>query len=322
MKYIHDQPQTAMLLSQWAGILPLVRASFFFWYPGTLMQKSQNGLLRSILYQILKQEPRLTPVAYEQDWLEYNGCGKKLLSLNRTELIHAVTRITAQQAFPLKLCLIIDGLDEYDGDHQEIVTLFEAMAKSSTTKILVSSRPWLSFKNAFNAYPKLILQDLTREDIKKYAETMLTSSSRMTKLQKEDPLSANTLIGDIVEKFSGVFLWVKLVVRSLLSGLMNNDRIDDLKRRLEELPRGIEELYIFILKRIDPFYLKQAIRLFRIVCQSQRPLSTLAISFADDFNPEQRIASENKIMDSKDVAKPGLVKISKYDVDPISLIGQ
>ena len=132
---------------------------------------------------------------------------------------------------------------------------------------------------------------------------MLTGSSRMAELQKEDPLSANTLIGDIVEKPSGVFLWVKPVVRSLLSGLMNNDRIDDLNRRLEELPRGLEELYIFILKRIDPFYLEQAIRLFRIVCQSQRPLSTLAISFADDFNPEQQIASENKIMDSKDAAK-------------------
>ena len=206
MKYIHDRPQTATLLSQWAGILPLVRAGFFFWYPGTSMQKSQNGLLRSILYQILKQEPRLTPVAYEQAWLEYNGRGTKLLSLNRTELIRAVTRITTQQAFPLKLCLIMDGLDEYDGDHQEIVDLFETMAKSSTTKILVSSRPWLLFKNAFNAYPKLILQDLTREDIKKYAETMLTGSSRMAELQKEDPLSANTLIGDIVEKSSGVFL--------------------------------------------------------------------------------------------------------------------
>jgi len=121
------------------------------------MQNSQNGLLQSILYQILEQESRLTPVAYEQVWLKYNGRGGELLSPNRTELIRAATRITTQQAFPLKLCLIIGGLDEYDGDHQEIVDLFETMAKSSTTKFLVYSRPWLLLKNVFNAYPKLIL---------------------------------------------------------------------------------------------------------------------------------------------------------------------
>ncbi|OCL13260.1 hypothetical protein AOQ84DRAFT_310842, partial [Glonium stellatum] len=303
MKYVHDQPQTAALLSKWAGVLPLVKAGFFFWYPGTLMQKSQNGLLRSILYQVLEKEPRLTPLAYEQIWQQYNGTGDKLLSLSRGELIRAVTRITTQQVFPLKPCLIIDGLDEYDGDHQEIVDLFETMTKSPTTKILVSSRPWLLFKNAFIRYPKLILQDLTREDIRRYAETILSSSSRMVELQKEEPLSANTLVGDIVEKSSGVFLWVKLVVRSLLSGLMNNDCIDDLNRRLEELPSDLERLYIFILKRIDPFYLKQAIRLFRIVCQSRRPLPTLAVSFANDFDPKQPITPENKVMSSLDTAK-------------------
>jgi hypothetical protein len=51
------------------------------------------------------------------------------------------------------------------------------------------------------------------------------------------------LVEEIVEKANEVFLWVKLVVQSLLAGLGNRDSITDLQRRLRELPSDLEKLY-------------------------------------------------------------------------------
>ena len=54
-----------------------------------------------------------------------------------------------------------DGLDEFDGDHAEIVTFFQLVSSFSHTKLCVSSRPLLVFDQALGMFPKLRLQDLS-----------------------------------------------------------------------------------------------------------------------------------------------------------------
>jgi ABC-type glutathione transport system ATPase component len=64
MKYICDSTQTAASLHQWAGGAKLVTASYYFWNAGTDMQKSQQGLLQSLLYEILTRCPDLIPTVF------------------------------------------------------------------------------------------------------------------------------------------------------------------------------------------------------------------------------------------------------------------
>jgi hypothetical protein len=74
MKYILAHPDTSRHLNRWAastdpaGAPRLRFASFFFWASGTREQRSQSGLLRSILYELLIQEPNLVPVAFPEQW--------------------------------------------------------------------------------------------------------------------------------------------------------------------------------------------------------------------------------------------------------------
>lgn len=283
VKYLSDNPKTKQFLRSWSGSVPIVIAGFFFWYAGTDMQKSQNGLLRSILFQILEQRPKLIPVAYPNQWKYYqrgvlNQWEHYQLGVdvpftnNMEELIGAISNITNQAKFPMKLCLFIDGLGEYNGNHSEIVQLFKTVATAPSTKLCISSRPWPVFLDAFKPYPGLILQDLTKGDITEYVQSRLEECPGMKALQLVEPEEAPLLIQEIVDKASGVFLWVRLVVTSLLSGLTNNDHIVDLKRRVEELPEELEELYSYMLKRIDPFYLAQALQLLHLAQYSRRPL--------------------------------------------------
>ena len=62
MKYLVQSPQTDVVLHNWAGGRELYVASFYFWVTGTRMQKSQEGLLQSIVYGFLSQEPALIPI--------------------------------------------------------------------------------------------------------------------------------------------------------------------------------------------------------------------------------------------------------------------
>ena len=54
MSFVIQDPRTGDILKKWAGPnSALLTPSFFFWESGTLMQKSVQGLLQSLLYQLL-----------------------------------------------------------------------------------------------------------------------------------------------------------------------------------------------------------------------------------------------------------------------------
>lgn len=48
-----------------------------------------------------------------------------------------------------KFCFFIDGLDEYDDDHFDLIDLMFKTVKNEEIKICLSSRPWNCFGDAF-----------------------------------------------------------------------------------------------------------------------------------------------------------------------------
>jgi hypothetical protein len=117
-------------------------------------------------------------------------------------------------------------------------------------------------------------------------------------LEKREPDFARTLIDEIATKSSGVFLWVHFVVRSLLQGLTDGDRISDLQRRLNDLPEELETLFSNILDTINPQNLQHASELFQIVRAARTPLSLLSLSFADEEDPQLAIDFEIRTLNS------------------------
>lgn len=62
MKYMWTDQRTRTYLSTWAGGKPLLLAAFFFYERGESSQKSREGLIRSLLHQILSQKQELIPI--------------------------------------------------------------------------------------------------------------------------------------------------------------------------------------------------------------------------------------------------------------------
>jgi len=140
-----------------------------------------------------------------------------------------------------KFCFFVDGLDEYDGEEADIIKVLQDLALCSNLKICVSSRLWNAFEKAFgNRHEKkLLLQEFTRDDIRLYVEETLKESESFLELAGQDS-RYQQLIEDIVERASGVFLWVYLVVRSLLRGLTDDNSIALMRMRLDTLPVHLE----------------------------------------------------------------------------------
>ncbi len=68
MRYICDNPRTRKHLLAWSGDEKLVTADFYFWNIGNRLQKSQLGLLRSLIYQVLEQVPELISALFPRQW--------------------------------------------------------------------------------------------------------------------------------------------------------------------------------------------------------------------------------------------------------------
>ncbi|KAI1817843.1 hypothetical protein GGS20DRAFT_458236 [Poronia punctata] len=286
MKFASQHGECRAALQEWAGDRILITASFYFWHPGTPMQRSLEGLLQTVLFQIMRACPLLIPVIAPDRWA---GALNQTVSDPWTweEATATLSRFLDQTKIQCATCLFIDGLDEFGGDHSEIVKILSRVSEHSNVKLCLASRPHNVFADAFGRWPDrmLRLQDLTREDIRNYVNDNLLSHSSLSETNIYDDQYA-TLVQDIVNKAEGVFLWVYLVVRSLKDGLTNADTISKLQQRLQKLPSGLSEYFDYILGSVDEVYWEDTAKVFEMMVLAKYPLPPGVLSVLDEDNPD------------------------------------
>lgn len=118
MKFLSDEPKTASMLSQWAHPTKAILASHFFWNAGTDMQKSLLGLLKNLVYEVIRQCPQMVHVACPED----RSHGKGQQSPWTIEALYDILKKILLKDCDAKFCFLIDGLDEYRGDHLKLCT--------------------------------------------------------------------------------------------------------------------------------------------------------------------------------------------------------
>jgi hypothetical protein len=86
-----------------------------------------------------------------------------------------------QTTIKLKICFVVDGLDEFDGDdsdYEEMGELFKDVTDSAHIKVCLSSRPWVVFEDLFNRCLNLKLQNLTYQALSSMFTTSLIGIAR------------------------------------------------------------------------------------------------------------------------------------------------
>lgn len=291
MRFAHDSPKTSEALATFKG--KKARAAFFFHDRGSYIQKSLEGLLRGVLYQILAEIPSLQHTVFSKLDFQSSGTGKAI-EWTRSNLNKALEEIVRQENQSIQIWLFLDALDEYSGKPEQIATFLDKVVSKPTNsltkiKVCFSSRPLQLFLDRFPSLPGLWIHDHTAGDISKVINTEFKANARMAQYMSSSVASDIELVRKLSEEIAsraeGVFLWVRLTLDNLLAEYSAGESIAQLFDRLRDLPGDLEGFYQRILSRIPSHYQDDMVVMCELVRCADSPL------FINDFIAAFRCAS-------------------------------
>lgn len=277
MRYLLESPSTKKALLSWTNGGEISTPAFFLWRgpDASVLQKSMKGMLRALLYQLLELRPEListiVPNGPMLEWTEerLRSCFSKLL--NHTPVSKGI-------------CIVIDGLDEMEGELDVLVDVLKQCCLKSNVKLCMSSRPCVVFRTAFSESPQLELHNVTRNDIRHYVTDKLSLCAKDYETEGTGLTEAQVwnLRDQIVHNADGVFVWVKLALASVREGLRNCDEYETICERLRILPSELNELYCHMISAIPQVYRAEAAQYMRLMIAANGTMKLLSLGFAID----------------------------------------
>lgn len=342
MKYLYHDARTKDKLKEWTGGADPVIAAFFFFERGDPLQKTRDGLLRSLLYQILSQRRDLVPLVYAADKAD-----RTLPKVTWPALKEAFSQLLNCIPESIKICLFVDGLDEYrildrakdygrdemhllsygtnddfkdypegnwirDG-HHEIASMFQNIKKPNV-KVCVASRELAPFEAAYSATPRLRIHELTKNDIHDYVYSQLMGEGNE---QFYDSEEVKDIADTVVKHAEGVFLWVRLVVEELKRGQDDGDRIEDLWIKLMRLPKTLGGKNGLYMRMIDMSPSRaEAVKLFQLCSYHKAPPDLEVLFYAADGlyeteHPRRTVFAESEIAELSQTSQTPLRAIKQ-----------
>lgn len=328
-RFLFEHEQTKSHLNTWSLGRPVAMAGFYFWTSGSHEQKSQTGLLRYLLHQLLSTSRSLIPEAFGDLWDKVSKLPTKeriKLTLDWTadELMVAFNRLMRVALEEMNICLFIDGLDEFEGDHEMIINFFKNLVEGQNgtkVKLCLSSRPWPVFEAAFeHSVPNLKLQDLTYGDMRRYTEDRLNQQADIRRLSSAEPDFLREIADEAVKKADGVFLWVRLAVNQMLAYARDNGAGPGLQSTLRSLPDDLDNLFEhLILENKTAVQLSETATIFLLIRaremvsdfikdESAHSLTVWELGFAFDENDNDvALYGEVEAMSDREIERRGLL---------------
>ncbi|KAL4814999.1 hypothetical protein BDW67DRAFT_81078 [Aspergillus spinulosporus] len=244
---------------------------FFFNARGEILEKTIIGMYRSLLYQLLNILPDLqivfetlpmTPTKDRPpDW--------------HTETLKTLLYTAAKRLQDRPVVCYIDALDECDEKQvRDMLSFFEQLGDQASSHqvrffVCFSSRhyPHVTTENKI----ELVLEDQDghQQDIANYVHSELKiGHSKQAQQIKEE----------VINRASGIFLWVVLVVQ-ILTKEFDCGRVHALHRRLREIPDGLNSLLKDILTR-DNHNMNATLLCLQWILYARRPLTREELYFA------------------------------------------
>ncbi|KAL9002530.1 MAG: hypothetical protein Q9188_004542 [Gyalolechia gomerana] len=246
--------------------------SFFFNARGDDLERSTLGMYRSLLLQLLRAFPDLQMLVGCSDYTSTQDGGSydwKITEL-QTLFVDAFQKLGQRQ-----LICFIDALDECEESQiRDLIIFLEELGEIVISSQInfhacLSSRhyPYISIKNGIEL--TLEGQEGHDQDIAKYLDSELKAGKgKQCEAIKEE----------VRNRASGIFLWVALVVQ-ILNKEYDHGRVHALRKRLKEIPDGLDKLFEDILTR-DQESMDELILCLQWILYATRPLKREELYYA------------------------------------------
>lgn len=294
MKFIGGNPRTQEELKAWAGNRELIFGQFYFWAAGIEAQRTLPGMLKSLLFQVLIQSPSLIKHVFPRQLrqmkisrFQSDPSVEKFQDFGNTQIQEAFDHLLDKaDNSDHRICFLIDGLDEFQGDdlvHEDLAAKLKSWTTGGEVKLLVSSRPWRPFRKMFTDYPTLHLHELNRADIRTYAISQLEQDREIRQIGFD---VMKKTIDDIVEKLvdqaQGIFLWAHLVLHTVRQDIRRRYSADLLMAKMREYPSDLDDLYDALREPIEksPIDMKLSNRMLLLACNVPEGFILSALAFS------------------------------------------
>ena len=271
MKFLFAQMQKASASNPDSAVV-----AFFFNARGVELEKSTEGMYRSLLFHILKVFPDLACVlGFRAQQESITWTLPKLQKAFRTVIENLGHR---------RLTCFIDALDECD--EVQIKGMVEILEDLGNVAFQNATQFYACLSSRH--YPHVQIQPCLRtvleqqaghsRDIEAYVHSKLHS--------KTSGAAVNEVAGIILSKAAGVFIWVVLVVETLRDAFSRGDVLL-IKRQVHELPSELSKLFATIISR-DAVGMDRFLLCVQWILFAERPLTREEFFFAlhSGINPE------------------------------------
>ncbi|KAF6747914.1 CHAT domain-containing protein [Ephemerocybe angulata] len=238
-----------------------------------------RDILASFLTQLLDQRHLI------QGLMEFEYNSSKAIPLNVQEMSGVLRRVMKPLS---KLFVVIDGLDEAADDVKD--ELLDELG-SLPANILLTSRPMDLFSKSHLPNALHVTIEAHSEDIEAFVEGRIKKNSRLRSILGGKPELIQKLKSRIKATSWGMFL----VARLQMDAVRNCRSVNDLFKKLDSVPSGLDDMYRHTLQRIlsqEEEDVGIASRVFFWLLHAFVPLSpdelqeALAVSFEDrSFDP-------------------------------------
>ncbi|KFY24519.1 hypothetical protein V493_05189 [Pseudogymnoascus sp. VKM F-4281 (FW-2241)] len=249
------------------------------------------AILRGLLYQLIGQYPRLlhhvlTPWKVEQDSL-----------FNSFEGLWRIFQ-TMLEDLGTDLICVLDGLDECADDSlQKLLRKFEMLFTESIEKhklrlIILSRRHPDCLERALGSFARI---DLDSDQVSNQSDINSYITSRVAQLAKR-----KTILPSIVkhieetfrEKSEDTFLWVSFMANDL-----EKQTVSGIKKALQTLPKGLNEVYERILLSIKPDDTVIIATMLQWITLALRPLTVPELAEAMRIHASGHVSKERICLD-------------------------
>lgn len=240
------------------------KISFFFNAKGTPLEKSMEGMCRSLLHQLLTQ------CAWLEEGLDERAFKQPVWPL---ELLEECFRDCVLRLGSEKLICHIDSLDECEeSDVRNMIAFFEdlgemAVSAGVSMHVCFPSRHYPHISIAKCVHTVLDKLKGHQEDITMYV---------VNNLKALEPNIRNELATEIRRRARDVFLWVVVVV-GLLKRESDRGQTHNLRAQLDAIPDGLHHLFEDAILRRGSHDNQHLLNVLLWILFARRPLTPLQL---------------------------------------------
>lgn len=241
---------------QRSGQVARIQLEFFYSARGTELQRTFDGMLRSLLHQLFSQDALTRPqirAIFEGNTRSFgNSPNGWKWHLSELKALFLKAVVAAAERRPVTI--FVDALDEA-GEHSarqimEYLHLLHKQVASTEAqmKICVSCRHYPIVTSRSTTY-EIMVEHHNSSDIARFIDDTLC----LEDVARRDPTELETwqaLKPELARRAQGVFQWAHLIVPLVQKRVDKGESILGIRPKLKDVPPKLRDVYIHILKNV------------------------------------------------------------------------